>query len=204
MIKAQHHWFYVRFFRLYTRWMLRWHFRKVIIKEDVSAQNKPVFLIGNHFSWWDGFFAQYLNEKLFHRRFHVMMLEEQLRPRMFLNKAGAFSIRKHSSGVMETIDYTRGLLNDPGNLVTMFPQGAIRSMFDFPVKFEKGPAKILQGMEEQVEVYFMAALVEYFSHRKPTLTLGVRKYTPEGNFRLSAMEDAYNQYLQEMIAEQKQ
>jgi hypothetical protein len=203
MIKARHHWFYVTFFKYYIRFMFRRHFRKVVVKSTVQDRNRPLLLIGNHFSWWDGFFASYLNDRLFGRRIHVMMLEEQLRPRMFLNKAGAFSIKKQSHQMMESIRYTREILSDPDNLVTIFPQGSIHSMFDFPVSFEKGPVKILGGLEDQVQVVFMVALVDYFSHPKPTLTLAAREYVPGDTVELEDMQEAFNNYLQEMIREQK-
>jgi len=203
MIPARHHWFYVTFFRYYTRFMLRWYFRKVVIKGDIQDRGLPVLLVGNHFSWWDGFFANYMNDVIFQRKFHVMMLEEQLKKRMFLNKGGAFSIRKHSPSVIETIQYTRGLLSDPGNLVTLYPQGEIRSMFDYPVRFEKGPEKFLRGLEGQVQVFFMTALIDYFSHTRPSVTLALREYEPGGRVCVSDMEKQFNQLLLDMVAEQK-
>ena len=131
-----------------------------------------------------------------------MMLEQQLRPRMFLNKAGAFSIRKHSPSVLESLHYTRRLLEDPHNLVAMFPQGKIHSMYDYPVKFEKGPVKILRGIEPQVRVFFMAALVDYFSHPKPSLTLAIEEYQPTDSIALEDMEEAFNHFLRRMIQDQ--
>ena len=203
MIKARHHWFYTKFFRWYIPFMLNRHFRRVIIKGDIRGHSRPVLLVGNHFSWWDGFFAHHLNKQVFKRRFHVMMLEEQLQSRMFLNKAGAYSIRKNSPSVIETIQYTRELLRNPDNLVTLFPQGEIRSMFDFPVRFEKGPVRMLRGMEDKVQIVFMAALVDYFSHPKPTLTLALGEYHPRGGVSLEDMEKAFNDHLRQMIHEQK-
>src|SRR6056297_3643540 len=203
MIPARHHWFYVTFFRYYTRFMLRWYFRKVVIKGDIQDRGLPVLLVGNHFSWWDGFFANYMNDVIFQRKFHVMILEEQLKKRMFLNKGGAFSIRKHSPSVIETIQYTRGLLSDPGNLVTLYPQGEIRSMFDYPVRVEKGPEKFLRGLEGQLQVFFMTALIDYFSHTRPSVTLALREYEPGGRVCVSDMEKQFNQLLLDMVAEQK-
>jgi len=204
MIKARHHWFYVRFFRLYCRFMIHWHFREVIIKGDIPERDKPILLIGNHFSWWDGFFANYLNCKIFHRRFHVMMLEEQLKKHMFLNKAGAYSIRQHTHSVIESLKYTRELLSDPANLVTIYPQGEIRSMFHYPVQFEKGITKILSGMEDKVQIVFISVLVDYFSHRKPSLTFGMKEYYPGENIGLKDMEHAFNEHMQQMIDQQKE
>lgn len=204
MIKARHHWLYVKFFRYYTRFMLRWHFRKVDMDADIEDKGLPVLLIGNHFSWWDGFFANYLNDQVFSRKFHVMMLEEQLQKRMFLNKGGAFSIRKHSPSVVETIRYTRQLLSDPANLVTMYPQGAINSMFNYPVRFEKGPEKMLRGLEKDVQVFFVIALIDYFSHTRPTVTLALREYDPGSGIQIQDMEQAFNSHLKDLIEQQKE
>jgi hypothetical protein len=184
--------------------MINRHFRSVVIKNDFTDNGKPILLIGNHFSWWDGFFANYLNIKIFKRKFHVMMLEEQLQNRMFLNKAGAYSIRKHSHSVKESLAYTRNILSDSENLVTLFPQGEIRSMFQFPVRFERGITQVLNGLEGKVRVVFMAALIDYFSHRKPSLTLGLKEYIPGESIDLQNMEDTFNDYLKEMIAQQKE
>lgn len=202
MIRARHHWFHVQFFRLYTRFMLWWHFRQVKMKGDFQDRGLPVLLIGNHVSWWDGFIANYLNDKIFHRKFYVMMLEEQLKGRMFLNKAGAYSICRNSRSVIESIQYTRGLLNDPRALVTLYPQGEIRSMFDYPVRFEQGPAKILRGLEQRVQVVFVVALIDYFSHTRPTLTLAMREYDPGEKVQMDDMEGAFNHFLRNMVSEQ--
>jgi hypothetical protein len=50
----------------------------------------------------------------------------------------------------------------------------------------------------------MAALIDYFSHRKPSLTLGLKEYIPGESIDLQNMEDAFNDYLKEMIAQQKE
>ncbi|MEF8846696.1 MAG: lysophospholipid acyltransferase family protein [Bacteroidales bacterium] len=204
MIKARHLWIYLSFFRLYSRLMIHRHFRNVTIKGDIPERGMPVLLIMNHFSWWDGFFADYLNGKIFHRKFHVMMLEEQLKKRMFLNKAGVYSIRQHSRSVMDSLQYTRQLLKDPSNLVTVYPQGKIRSMFHYPLRFEKGITKIVSGLENKVQIVFVTTLVDYFSHRKPALTFGLKEYHPGGNLTLKDMESSFNEHMQEMINQQKE
>ncbi len=106
IIKSRHRLFFTWFFRIYSIQMIRWHFRKVTINGEFQDRGLPVMLIGNHFSWWDGFIANFLNIKVFHRKFHVMMLEEQLNSRRFLNKAGAYSIKKGSRSVIESMQYT--------------------------------------------------------------------------------------------------
>jgi 1-acyl-sn-glycerol-3-phosphate acyltransferase len=148
-------------------------FKKVVYHTDVADRELPVFMIGNHFSWWDGFIALHINQKLFHRKFHIMMLEDQLRDRMFLNKAGAYSIRKGHRSMIETFNYTHLLLRDPQNMVVMYPQGKIYSLHDHPFTFEKGWYRIIEKLEQPVQIIFYHALVDYYSNRKPTLNIYV-------------------------------
>ena len=123
MIRARHIPFWLKFFNFYSNYMIKRHFHEVKIYGDTEQKDHAVMIIGNHFSWWDGFFVYYLNRMRFNKRFHVMMLEEQLSGRSFLNKAGAFSIRKNARSLIESLDYAASLLESPENLLLMFPQG---------------------------------------------------------------------------------
>ena len=162
----------------------------------------PVFMIGNHFSWWDGFIALNINQQYFRKKFHIMMLEEQLRDRMFLNKSGAYSLNKGQRSMVETFSYTRELLSDPGNLVVMYPQGKIYSMHDQPYVFEKGWYRIIERMEQPVQMVFYYALVDYFSHRKPTLNIYV--YTHDHPYGAAdQVEAAFNDRFRDALAIQR-
>lgn len=133
-----------------------------------------------------------------------MMLEEQLKQRMFLNKAGVFSIKKQSRDIVDSLNYTKELLTNPLNMVTIYPQGAIQSLYHYPVQFEKGISSILGKMQpKNVQVVFLATLVDYFSHRKPSLTLALTDYDTKQFTSMKEMEDAYNQHLNNMIDQQK-
>jgi hypothetical protein len=205
MIKARHTPFWVGFFRIYSLWMIRSHFSQVRLTVRFEEQPQPVLLIGNHFSWWDGFIANYLNIKIFRRRFHVMMLEEQLKARMFLNKAGAYSIMKGSRSMVETISYTAGLLSSPENLVTAYPQGKFQSVYEPSVRFEKGLISMLGKMKPSgYQVVFYVALVDYFSSRKPILSLYVKKFDFTLDLPAGDIEWAYNHFYRECAGRQKE
>jgi 1-acyl-sn-glycerol-3-phosphate acyltransferase len=202
IIKARHHWFYYPFFKGYSKMLPRLDFRKVVYHSEVQDSGLPVLIIGNHFSWWDGFLALDINQRLFGRRFHIMMLEEQLKDRMFLNKAGAYSIRPGHRSMAETFAYTRELLSDPENLVTMYPQGKIYSMHDQPFVFEKGWYKIIERLEQPVQMVFYFALVDYFAHRKPTLNIYVYAHDdPYGG--ADQVEAAFNDRFRDAMAIQR-
>jgi len=188
---------------------------------DIKPDSRSILLIGNHFSWWDGFFATYLNYKIFHKKLHVMMLEEELRTRLFLNKAGAFSVKKGDRSVVDSLNYASEILNDLNNLLIMYPQGEIISQHNRSVQFEKGIGKILYGLQglqglhgrhglhglhgrhgllgedgvgvgDVVQIVFYIALIDYFSHRKPGLNIYLKEFEFIGSVK---MEDLQSEFI---------
>ncbi|MBN2570754.1 MAG: lysophospholipid acyltransferase family protein [Ignavibacteriales bacterium] len=174
--KAKHHWFLYPFFRFYAKRLIKKHFYRVILKSDFNEKNLPVMLIGNHFSWWDGFFVSYLNDKVFKKKIYIMMDEEQLSKYKFFNKTGCYSVRKGSRSIIETIEYTKELLKSNSNLVVIFPQGEIESLYKEELKFEKGLEKIMKDLDNEFQILFMVNLVEYFSQKRPYLFTYLQEY----------------------------
>ena len=182
--------------------MLNKHFHEININSNVRPRNIPAIIVANHFSWWDGFFVVYINHKIFHKKLHVMMLEEQLKKHRILSKAGAFSVTKKKKSVLESIDYCISLLNSPENLLLFYPQGEIQSSYHFPVKFEKGLLKILEGTDKEFQVIFLVVLTDYFSNKKPALNLNMIEFS--GQFNHNEIEKAYNNFMAECIQSQKE
>jgi 1-acyl-sn-glycerol-3-phosphate acyltransferase len=199
IIEAKHHPFIYPFFKLYALYKVRRNFKEVIITGLLEEKNLPVLLVSNHLSWWDGFWAMYLNLKLLHRKFHFMMLEEQLRRYSFFINTGGYSVRKGSRSVIESINYTKKLLVDNKNMVLLLPQGKITSIYDQSLKFEKGLEHILKEVNGKVQIVFMANLVDYFSNEKPTLYMYIREYSLY-NPGKSKPEEDYNRFYAECIA----
>jgi len=202
ILKARHHWFYYPFFQWYSRVMPKMDFREVHFHGKPEDKGLPILMIGNHFSWWDGFFALNINQVYFKRKFHIMMLEEQLKQRMMLNKTGAFSIKKGSRSMLESLNYAEELLSEPGNMLVLFPQGSFQSIYDRPLVFEKGWFRIIEKASQPVQVVFFHALIDYFSHRKPSLHFYL--YTHDyHNDDHASFENAFNRYYIESIEKQK-
>ncbi len=202
IIKARHHWFYYPFFKYYSRWMPEKDFSRVVIHHEPEDRGIPLLMIGNHVSWWDGFFAQYINLKRFRRKLHIMMLEEQLAARMFLNKTGAYSIRKGHRSALESIQYTAEILSDPGNLVILFPQGEIHSIYDRPAHFESGWFHLFRYLNNPIQIIFYITLFDYFSNRKPELHFYLYDCAYDGKSN-QELNDEFNRCLQESIEFQK-
>lgn len=180
--------------------MLRKYFRNLHLELEPFEPGSPVLLIANHFSWWDGFIGNYLSFKHFHKKFHVMMLEEQLEQRMFLNKGGAYSIKKSSRSVLESLSYTAELLSSPENLVMLFPQGHFESLYHRDFHFDRGIRRILDQCRETPGIVFNVNLIDYFSKPAPTLFIRTRSY--RGERSLEKIQEAFNQFHMECILKQ--
>lgn len=175
--KASHHPVIYPFFKLYAVWKIKRNFHLVSITGDFEEKHLPVLLISNHISWWDGFWAMYLNLKLFKRKFYFMMLEEQLKKHMFFNKTGGYSVRKGSRSIVETLNYTAELLADKNNLVLIFPQGEIESIYHQTFRFEKGIEHVIEKVKGKVQILFVVNLIDYFSNQKPGLYIYFTEYS---------------------------
>lgn len=202
MIKANHNRFYEWFFDAYISYMMRSDFREWVVVGDFNDSGGPILMIGNHFSWWDGFFGRRLNQVVFRRKFHLMMLEEQLAPRMFLSKLGAFSIKKKNRDVLESLKYAVELLHEPGNLVMLFPQGKFQSQHDYPLRFDNGWFRILEQAPENTQLVFSACLTDYFAHRRPALTIYLEQRVAQKFSSSRKVEEAYNVFLKNAIRQQ--
>jgi hypothetical protein len=133
-----------------------------------------------------------------------MMLEDQLRKHMNLNKIGAYGINKGTKDIVEGINYSAHLLQNPRNLVIMFPQGAFTSLYHYPVKFEKGIMRIIEKAGDAYEIVFMAALIDYFSSKKPVLTLSLKKTDRKEIISFESLENGFNEHLLNSIAAQRE
>ncbi len=199
--KAKHNFFLYPFFQFYSLYKIKQNFNKVEINGEFRDRGLPVFLVSNHISWWDGFWTVYLNRKLFGRKyFYFMMLEEELQKRMFLNKAGGYSVKKGSRSVIETMEYTAQLLDDKNNLVLIFPQGEINSLHTREIRFEKGIEYIIRKSSGNFQLVFVVFLIDYFSEQKPSLFVYLKEYDLR-NFTSKTLETEYNIFYNDCISE---
>lgn len=198
--KASHHPVIYPFFKLYSLMKIKRHFHKVTASGDFTEKELPILLISNHISWWDGFWAMYINLKLLHRKFYFMMSEEELRKHMFFNKTGGYSVRKGSRSVIETLDYTLELLHGKNNLVLVFPQGRIESVHNHTIHFEKGIEHILKKVTWNIQIIFLVNLVDYFSNPRPGLYMYYREYN-QSDAADKNIQAEFNRFHSECIAE---
>ncbi|NLY25639.1 MAG: hypothetical protein GX042_11630 [Bacteroidales bacterium] len=201
MLRSKHHFFIYPFFQHYTRWLLKRHFHAVTTEGSFADEGKAVLLIGNHIGWWDGFWAMYLKLELLKRKFYFMMQEDQLLRFRFFNYTGAFSVNKRSREIIESLQYASQLLDDPGNMLLIYPQGSLQSLYCTRFRFGKGLERILHGREERVQLLMSVNMIDYLAHPKPSLYIYLCAY--RGEFSRVSMEEAYNDFYADCLTVQK-
>lgn len=168
-----------------------------------NALALPVLLLPNHFSWWDGFIFYDFNHRFLQKNFYLMMLEEELAKRPFFSKVGAFSIRKRSKDIIESLNYTRQLLQQKQNIVTVYPQGKIHSVYTDNIAFESGILHLINKLENDILLLQAVVLPDYFANRKPTLHIYFReKILRAKQFDTKEVEQEYNAFYKKCREEQ--
>lgn len=200
MIKARPNplslWFYSSYFRVLQTVFFR---RIRIISDDTFAPDRAVLLLQNHFSYYDGYWSMYLCRSVFRRQFYVMMLEEQLAKRMFLTRCGAFSVRKNSRDLVESLTYAAVLLQNPRNVVTIYPSGEILSHHRQNFPFQRGFTRLIDRNQD-CSIAFAVVLVDHFSKARPEIRMYVENYL--GEKTALAIENAYHTFYQSCILKQ--
>ena len=96
------------------------------------------------------------------------MLEEQLRKYRFFAKIGAYSIEpKHRQGIVESLEYTVGLLNQKTPLISVFPQGQLLPWHARPLDYKRGVEWILRKYEKPIAVLPLAMRTEFLGEKRP-------------------------------------
>ncbi len=193
MIKARHHLFIYPMFQWLTRLLVWRYFNQVHIEGDFKDNGNAVLVIANHVSWWDGFWILLLNLKIIHRKFYFMMLEFQLKKHWYFRYTGGYSVKKNSKSILESLSYTTGILHNSANMVLMFPQGKIFSMYNDNVPFQKGLERIKQGISADSQILFVVNLTDYFSNIKPDLFMYIKSLSVS-DLNGSSVEIAYKEF----------
>ncbi len=97
--------------------------------------------------------------------------------------------------MLESLNYAAELLNQPGNLLLMFPQGKLYSNFVNRVHFEQGLLKIMKKAEGKFQLLFAATFIQYLKHKKPSVTVYLKtedeRYSDKS---IDELQSAYQQH----------
>jgi len=201
MIKANHHKGYHLFFKNYIRWIFNKHFHHIRFNKPAVKNDKPLVILANHISWWDGFFMYEINRRYIHKKIHVLMLEDELQNNPFLARIGAFSIRKNHRSIIESFHYMKKLNKSPENLIVAYPQGYIYSLYEPAFSFQKGITRWLKNLNDKPQIWLGAVLIDYSIRKKPGVEVYFKEYHDDMEHDL--LEKAYNQHYQESVKIQK-
>ncbi|OAQ40232.1 glycerol acyltransferase [Pedobacter psychrophilus] len=192
------------FFSWYISHIIGSDFEKFEFNKEKFDADKSILLLSNHFSWWDGFIIFHLNKIYFKKHFHVMVLEDTLKEVKFLPYMGCFSIQKNAKSLIQSLDYAAKLLDNPKNLVLIFPQGELHSSHVSSVAFEKGVGKIISSSQKKFQYIFAAVLTDYFNFRKPSIKISLENWEAQEYSSLQVIKSAYNKHYEKSLKEQSE
>jgi len=193
MVRPQNNFFIRNILHYYVNWIVGRHFHEVCFEPVEVDPNKSILLIANHFSFWDSLILYIVCYKLLKKKFYVMVREDTTIQLKYLKYGGAFSVNKNSRDMLQSLDYAAELLNDPQNLVLIFPQGKLYSNFVNDIHFEKGIAKVIEKAEGKFLLLFAATFVQYLKHKKPTATVYL-KVEPNAGKSFEELKNAYQKH----------
>jgi 1-acyl-sn-glycerol-3-phosphate acyltransferase len=178
----------------YVYWLTIRNFKAINFNTIGVEKNKSILLIANHFSAWDTLVLFWINRKLLKKKFHVMMLESTALKEPFLKYAGGFSVNKTSRDMIHSIDFAAKLLDDPDNMVLIFPQGKIYSNMVSEVTFEKGIIQIIKKAASNFQLIFAVTFIENFDNFKPVANTYLKTNSDSSINTILDLQGAYQQH----------
>jgi len=172
MIKAEHKVWARLLFNPYINRLLRKNFSHfyLVNKFPEVDSSKGLLITPNHFSWWDGFFIDYIMRQHTQRKLCIMMLEDQLKRYWFFKKLGAYSINPNNArSITESLQYTQEILKDPAHYVVYYPQGTIEPYDKRPVSIKPGLQRIFQNSDIDAVIVPVAFKIQYGETKLPAI-----------------------------------
>ncbi len=191
---------YVWYFSyIFKRDFSKLNYTKLIVKDD-----EAMLVLANHFSWWDGFMLFQLNKLVFKKQFHVLVSSNDYQQIQYLKYFGAFAPESKGKDVVKTFQYAGALLDDPKNLVLIFPQGKMWSGHTTSIGFEKGVLQVINSSKKKFQIVFSVILSDYFNKRKPGAEAYLLNWQAEEYISLQLLKSEYNKHYDNSILKQSQ
>lgn len=174
----------------YTVFHIKTKLNKILIDSNVTIdKSKPVILLSNHFSLWDGFIALWICQKYFGKKFHFLINEKEYSERSFLRKIGGLPLSKNPRKLIEEIQNANSLLQDSNNLILHYPQNQFESLNIENIHFKD---TILSRLDiKKTQVLFMSNLIEFENSFKPSFNIRIEEVKD-----ISLLANLYQNHLQ--------
>ncbi len=133
------------------------------------AKEAPLLVVSNHTSWWDPLVAMHVSTHLLGTDGYAMMDAKNLRRLPFFALVGAFGVDldKPADGAL-VMRYAARLLDEPGKLVWVYPQGQERPITERPLGFRPGSAEIAR-VSRKARAVPVGLRYEFGGQERPTL-----------------------------------
>lgn len=185
------------------RWKMLRSFRKLMICNQISLKpNHSVLLLGNHFSWWDGFLTAYLVHFIFKKKIFTMIQEDQLQQRKWLTWLGSFSINRTSRDMFVSMQYAANQLDQPENSVIVFPQGSLESNHAQEIKLERGISYLIKSIKGDCQLIYVSVLIDYFESFKPTAYFHLLDCGTNHDFDFETLKNQINNFQKQALQNQ--
>ncbi len=136
--------------------------------------DRPAIFYINHSSWWDGYVAWLVVDKILKLDGYLMMDVRQLRTFFFFTWVGAFSVdRFNPRSAVESINYAVETLEAaPGRVLAVFPQGEIQGSSRRPLDFYNGVAQVARKLK-RCYLYPVALRYEFMTNQFPDVFVSI-------------------------------
>lgn len=144
-------------FASHARSRIRRTFGRVYVRGLEQARERakegPLLVVSNHTSWWDPLLILHASTHLLATDGYAMMDAKNLRRLPFFALVGAFGVDlDQPSDGAAAVRYAAKLLDRPGRLVWIFPQGAERPAGQRPLGFRDGAAGVARVAKRAVTI----------------------------------------------------
>jgi 1-acyl-sn-glycerol-3-phosphate acyltransferase len=202
MIPARRVTLFSNWFARYMRFRMRSYFNRLVVAPFAPKEGHSILFLCNHFSWWDGLFANYLAYWHLNRKSYAMMQEDHLQKRMLLNLFGGFSINRTSRGMIKSLQYAANLLNNPENLVVVFPQGKLISNHTTQIEVERGIELLIKNIQGPCHIVYSCVLIDYFESLKPSVFFHLFDCGVNGEIPFAELTQKINEFHKQALEDQ--
>lgn len=177
LIKANINPFWVKLFDYSFTKMLEKNFYSIRIKNlqhyYLRDRSKGNLAYAFHSCWWDGIIGYILCRKVFKKNLHMMI--EELHRLPLLSKIGGFSVEKSSAqSSMKSLSYSSQILQDPSNILWIFPQGFVNPPDFRPIRFANGVSYLCKKING-VNLLPIAHRYTFLREDRPELLIEIGK-----------------------------